>query len=32
MAQVGGHAHFGDADEVRLEYIVMHVAALEQLA
>lgn len=32
VAKVGGHAHFGDADEVRLQDVVMYVAALEQLA
>jgi hypothetical protein len=32
MAKVRGHAHFGDADEVRLKHIVMHAPALEQLA
>ena len=32
VAEVGGHADFGDADEVRLQRVVMHVAALEQFA
>src|SRR3954463_12514420 len=32
MAEVGGHAHFGDADQVRLQRFVMHVAALQQFA
>ncbi|PAV70330.1 hypothetical protein WR25_10455 [Diploscapter pachys] len=29
VAQVGGHAHFGDADHVFGQRFVMHVAALE---
>jgi hypothetical protein len=32
MAQVGRHSDFGDADEVRLEHGIMHVAALQELA
>src|SRR5690349_6490516 len=32
MAKVGRHAHLGDADEVRLQGVVMDVAALEQFA
>ena len=32
VAQVGRHAHLGDADQVRLQHVVMDVAALEQLA
>ena len=32
VAEVGRHAHLGDADEVRLKHVVMHVAALEQFA
>ena len=32
VAQIGRHAHLGDADEVRLQNLVMDVAALEQFA
>ncbi|GAA4748300.1 hypothetical protein GCM10023264_12920 [Sphingomonas daechungensis] len=32
VAEVGRHTHFRDADEVRLEHVVMHVATLEKLA
>jgi hypothetical protein len=32
MPKVRRHAHLGDADEVRLKHIVMHVTALEQFA
>ena len=32
VAKVGRHSHFGDADEVRLQRVVVHVAAGEQFA
>src|SRR5262245_35616945 len=32
VAQVRRHAHLGDADQMRLQDVVMNVAALEQLA
>ena len=32
VAQVGRHAHFGDADEVAGERLVMDVAALQDFA
>ena len=32
MAEVGRHPNLSDADKVRLEHIVVHVAALEQFA
>jgi hypothetical protein len=32
VAKVRRHPHFSDADKVRLEHVVMHVAALEQFA
>src|SRR6185369_3306342 len=32
VAEVGGHAHLCDADQVSLQHFVMHVAALKQLA
>ncbi len=32
MAQVGRHADFGDADEMALQRVVMHVAARQDVA
>src|SRR3954470_21869619 len=32
MAQVGGHAHFGDADQMALQRVVTDVAALQDFA
>jgi len=32
VAEVRRHAHLGHADEVRLERVIVHVAALQQLA
>jgi hypothetical protein len=32
MAQVRGHAHLGDADEVRLKHLVVNVASLKEFA